>query len=687
MEQELGIVKWIWLIPLLPFLAAGLTALMRKEQRQPAQALVIGAMSISFLLSCCMLAKVLTHSHGEETFRKVVNFVWFTSGAATHLELGFVLDSLSALMLIVVSLVGLVIFIFSIGYMDEDENAARFFTFLSLFAGSMLGLVIANSLLLLFMFWELVGLSSYILIGFWYFKPSAAAAAKKAFIVTRVGDIGFFFGLLMLFYATGTSILFNQVASGAIQTAGLHRIEAVGILHESFFGLQLAIPFAVLLALMIFCGAAGKSGQFPLHVWLPDAMEGPTPVSALIHAATMVAAGVFLVARMYPVFELHGGDALKVVAIIGAFTALMAAVIGCAQFDIKRILAYSTVSQLGYMMMALGVGGYVAGMFHLFTHAFFKALLFLGAGSIIHACHHEQDIRNMGGLLKKMPVTAWSYLIGTGALCGIFPLAGFWSKDDILLDAFYSANVPYNIPFFFGTAAAILTAFYMTRQCIYVFFGEMRGSHLHPHESRAVMTIPLCLLAGASVLVGVLYGWPSIGGAKIHHFLAPERSAPPFQWRFAAVMMLPALVGILAGYLVYWRSRSRLKGLEPMEKLLGASGFAPIYRAIQNKFYFDEIYDATVVAFNGWLARAADIVDRIVIDGLIWILGVAVRALSILSQWMDDSGINRGFDEACEGIRDASASNRAIIQTGALQRYLKFLAAGVAVLFLILVLL
>lgn len=292
----------------------------------------------------------------------------------------------------------------------------------------------------------------------------------------------------------------------------------------------------------------------------------------------------------------------------------------------------------------------------------------------------------MGGLLKKMPVTAWTYLIGAGALCGIFPLAGFWSKDDILLDAFYWTDNNYNIPFLFGTAAAILTAFYMTRQCIYVFFGEARSPAAAGHESPAVMTVPLCILAGASVLVGVLFGWPSAGGARIHHFLAPERHASAFQWRFAVVMMLPAVIGIFAAYLVYWKSRSRLKGLEPMEKLLGARGFAPLYRAIQNKFYFDEIYDATVVALDRRLARAADLLDRVVIDGIIWILGTAVRALSVLSQWLDDSGINQGFDEACSGIRDASASNRTIVQTGVLQRYLKFLAAGVVILFLILVL-
>ncbi len=678
MEQDLGIINYIWLIPLLPFIAAGLTALMKRDMVRQSQMFVIGAMAISCVLSFMMLFKVIEGSHGDEPFRKVLSFDWFISGT-TPVQLGFVLDGLSALMLIVVSFVGLLIFIFSVGYMREDENATRFFTFLSLFAGSMLGLVIANSLLLFFIFWELVGLSSYILIGFWYFKPSAAAAAKKAFVVTRIGDVGFFVGLLLLFFATGTSVFYNTVGSGALQTASLGKIQALGAVSGKIFGWELVVPVALLLALLIFCGAVGKSGQFPLHVWLPDAMEGPTPVSALIHAATMVAAGVFLVARMYPVFLLHSG-ALQTVAIVGSFTALMAALIGCAQFDIKRILAYSTVSQLGFMMTALGAGSYAAGMFHLFTHAFFKALLFLGAGSIIHAMHHEQDIRNMGGLLKKMPVTSATYLIGAAALAGIFPLAGFWSKDEILLVTLHAGhNVWQNIPFLFLAAASVLTAFYMTRQCIYVFFGEPRRD-AHAHESPAVMTLPLCVLALGAVVLGPWFGydWSKSGHTPMHHFLAPGTEAHAFSMNVALFAQGASLFGIIAGVLIYWGRRSRLQREEPLEKLGG------IYKALYGKFYFDELYNKTIVAFNAWMARAVDLLDRVVINGLVELVAGIVWLLSQLSQLLDDLGINEGFDKACSEVREGSAANASVVQTGVLQHYLKILAVGVVLLYSIL---
>src|SRR5438093_5335924 len=372
-------------------------------------------------------------------------------------------------MALMISLVGLCIFVFSIGYMAGDKNFVRFFAYLSFFSGAMLGVVIANSLLLLFVCWELVGLASYLLIGFWIEKPSAAAAAKKAFITTRIGDMGFFLGILWLYGRSGT-LLFYDGGRGCLENTGLIALGAS----------------ATFIALLIFCGAIGKSGQFPLHVWLPDAMEGPTPVSALIHAATMVAAGVFLVARVYPLFSFGAINgvtpSLTVVVSIGVITALMASLIALGQFDIKRILAYSTVSQLGLMMVSLGVGGVAAGMMHLIAHGFFKALLFLGAGSVIHGCHQEHDIRKMGGLRGLMPVTFLTYAVGMMPLSGIpFFFSVGWTKEEILhATSHWPAS---HVPHYLMLAGVVLTALYMTRQMIYIFFGNRRTASEHAHES------------------------------------------------------------------------------------------------------------------------------------------------------------------------------------------------------------
>src|SRR3989454_2260292 len=446
----------LWLIPAVPFAASLIILSLSNARRKSAAALALFGQALALALSILAFVPTLQ----LPGFRSVQNFTWFTFGEQA-LRLGFVLDPLAAAMLVMIALVGLCIFVFSIGYMAEDKNFTRFFAYLSFFSGAMLGLVIANSLLLLFIFWELVGLASYLLIGFWIEKPTAAAAAKKAFITTRIGDMGFFLGMLWLYGRSGT-LLFYDGGSGCLESAGLAMLSAS----------------ATFIALLIFCGAVGKSGQFPLHVWLPDAMEGPTPVSALIHAATMVAAGVFLVARVYPIFSVGAVNgvtpSLTVVVWIGVVTGLMAALIAVAQFDIKRILAYFTVSQLGLMMVSLGVGGVAAGIMHLLAHGFFKALLFLGAGSVIHGCHHEQDIRKMGGLRRFMPVTFMTYAVGMMALSGV-PLffSGFWSKDEILHAAWLWA--PSKKPFILAAVGAFLTAFYMTRQMVYVFGGSYRG--------------------------------------------------------------------------------------------------------------------------------------------------------------------------------------------------------------------
>ena len=502
MVSNAWIVRFLWLIPVLPILAAGIGALLKQSQRRLAAAIAIASISASFVLAVVAFGHLLPQPQ-----RLFFNFPWMQFGSE-WLKLGWMLDPLAAAMLVMVTFVGLLIFIYSAAYMHHDENFTRFFCFLSLFAGAMLGLLIANSLLLLFMCWEVVGLTSYLLIGFWYERRAAAAAAKKAFITTRIGDLGLLLGMVWLYGQTGT-LLFYDHGAGCMEQGAL-----------SHLGAQVATG----IALLIFCGAVGKSGQLPLHVWLPDAMEGPTPVSALIHAATMVAAGVYLVARVFPLMSVTA-TALEVVTWVGALTAIFAALVAVAQDDIKRILAYSTISQLGYMMMGIGVGGVAVGIFHLIAHAFFKALLFLGAGSVIHGLMGEQDIREMGSVRKWMPVTFATYAVGTLALCG-FPLffSGFWSKDAIL-HAAYGWNVS-RVPFYLGAIGALLTAFYMTRQVCYVFFGRRRrGPVPDPvvpaetaasdpyeaaHESPAAMTTPLVLLAGLAVLLGFIGtpAWP-----------------------------------------------------------------------------------------------------------------------------------------------------------------------------------
>src|SRR5215831_1596216 len=470
----------VWLVPATPIIIALLILGIGKTARMTSAILAVIGQLAALTMSIFAFVPTL-HTHG---FRAVENFTWFTFGDQS-LRIGFVLDPLAAAMMLMITLVGLCIFVFSIGYMHEDKNFSRFFAYLSFFSGAMLGVVVANSLLLLFISWELVGLASYLLIGFWIERPSAAAAAKKAFITTRIGDMGFFVGILWLYHQSGT-LLFYDAGRGCLENAAL---AAIG-------------SSVTLVALLIFCGAVGKSGQFPLHVWLPDAMEGPTPVSALIHAATMVAAGVFLVARVYPLFSLGAingvTSSLTVVVWIGVTTALMAALIAIAQTDIKRILAYSTVSQLGLMMVSLGVGGVAAGIMHLLAHGFFKALLFLGAGSVIHGCHGEQDILKTGGLRRLMPVTFSTYAIGMMALSGV-PLvfSGAWTKEEILhVTAHWPAS---RLPYYLLLVGVILTALYMTRQMIYVFFGDRRAASQPAHESPSVMTVPLIVLASCAI--------------------------------------------------------------------------------------------------------------------------------------------------------------------------------------------
>ncbi|HKQ37349.1 MAG TPA: NADH-quinone oxidoreductase subunit L [Verrucomicrobiae bacterium] len=647
----------LWLIAALPLAAAAVLAITRRGHRQLAVTLSIGTMALAFVLSLFAFAATLG-AHGDRITR---NLDWINLGATT-VKLGWVLDPLSAVMLVMVTFVGALIFIYSAGYMSHDQNFTRFFCFLSLFAAAMLGLVMSNSLLGMFMCWEVVGLASYLLIGFWFHKPSAAAAAKKAFIVTRIGDLGFFIGMVWLYAETG-SLLFYDGGNGCLEASALSKLVA-----QSTFG---GMALSTAISLLIFCGAIGKSGQVPLHVWLPDAMEGPTPVSALIHAATMVAAGVFLVARTYPLMDADPTNvagystALTIVTWVGAITAVFAALVAIAQDDIKRILAYSTVSQLGYMMVGIGVGGYAVGMFHLITHAFFKALLFLGAGSVIHGMHEHQDIREMGGLRRYMPLTFATYAIGMMALAGV-PLlfSGFWSKDEILFSA--SIWKVSREPFYLALFGALCTAFYMTRQVVYVFFGNPRlPSQKEAHESPKVMVLPLIVLAAFTILLSLVGTpfWPFF-----HEYLTGHRGE--MGSGVITVMLISTVVVTLGLGLGWWiYARRPLTSTDPLE--------SDIYYVLKNKFFVDELYDLSVVRFNGWSARGLRWLDDFVWQGAVMAVSYIVLGLAWINRLIDEFVVNLGFDTGCGGLR-LGARALAFWQNGQVQRYLRFIGFAAA---------
>jgi len=669
------IAQILWLIPAVPMMASGVIALLKQPRRKSAATLAIGSLAFSLVLALAAFGHVLSGWMSGHAVREAVNFTWIQVGNST-VDLGWVLDPLSAVMLMMVTFVGLLIFIYSVGYMAHDENFTRFFCFLSLFAGAMLGVVIANSLLLLFMCWELVGLTSYLLIGFWYQKPSAAAAAKKAFLTTRIGDIFFLLGIVWLFAQTGTLLFYNN-------GAGSMEPMALGGLLAAPAGWGLSAASAI--ALLIFAGAAGKSGQLPLHVWLPDAMEGPTPVSALIHAATMVAAGVYLVARVFPLMQAGaptGGTttALTVVTWVGASTAVFAALIAVAQNDIKRILAYSTISQLGYMMAGLGLGGVAVGMFHLITHAFFKALLFMGAGSLIHGCHEEQDIRKMGGLRNEMRVTFATYGIGMLALSGFPLLSGFWSKDGILEAASHWSVA--KAPFYMLVFGALLTAFYMTRQVSYVFFGKWRG-HGHAHESPRVMTVPLAILAFFAIALGAIGtpAWP-----WFRSFLTDKPAV--FEWAgfnepgliaLMATSTLVVFVGLGLGWFLYGNRSPKPEEADVLEKAM-----PPIWRALRDRLYVDELYGVTVIAFYWWWARVADWLDRRVWGGIVAAVTGFFGLWAKLNRFLDTNWVDGTFDKGCEEL-SVGGGLVARVQSGRVQTYLRLLALAVVVLAAILI--
>jgi len=687
----------------------------------------IAGISISAVLSLLVFAGSVSGGQhlAEEPF--VSTFRWLPMGTG-HLEFGVLIDPLSAATVAMVGVICTMIFIYSSSYMEgeftsyvdprsgEVDHAlgraryARFFAYVSLFATGMLGFVLASNLLQALVFWEIMGLCSFLLIGFWFAKPSAASAAKKAFLTTRIGDVFFFSGIMLLWATLGTVDFMTADGGGMLSGDSIARLAGLGTVPGT------ALPWATLLPLLIFGGAVGKSAQFPLHVWLPDAMEGPTPVSAMIHAATMVSAGVFLVARMYPVLasgtpshpgEISGG--MFLVAGIGALTAFLAATIAVAQFDIKRVLAYSTISQLGYMIMALGIGAYVAAVFHLLTHAFFKALLFLGSGSVIHGVEHglhhahghgpghdddhgghpatdPQDMRNMGGLAGRMPITFVTFLAGTLALTGIPIFAGFWSKDEILAEAFYK-GVGHEIAIAFvvwalGTAAALLTAFYMARQVFMVFAGPPASDGAaHAPESSRAMTYPLAFLALFAVFLGLI-GVPEdlpvlgalLGGNPFHRFMGALPTGAHFETHAfnavpAAISVAAAASGWFLGWLLYGRDPQAARQRDPLRAFGGA------WSLLNRKYYIDELYDATVIRASVGIAHLSAMIDSRLVDGAVNGAAWAGELASRINGWIDKTLVD-GTINLIAYVNTEMSRLLSFVQSGRVQQYLIYMFVG-----------
>ncbi len=621
-------IQYAWLIPTLPALAYAVIILFTSRSKVLSGMISILTMAGCFALSVGILLELLAKAPAERVVS--VSWAWLEIPPWVA-HAGVLIDPLSVNMLLVVTFISLLVQIYSWGYMHDEVRFSSYYSYLSLFTSSMLLLVVSNNFLQIFVGWELVGLCSYLLIGFWFFKPEAADACKKAFVVNRVGDMGFLMGVITI--------------GMVFQTFDFAQVE--GLVTQGLANGTYQSGFIAGIALLLFCGAVGKSAQFPLHVWLPDAMEGPTPVSALIHAATMVAAGVYMVARTYLLFSADPVS-MTVVAYVGGFTALFAASIAIAQDDIKRILAYSTLSQLGYMIMSLGVGGYTSGMFHLTTHACFKALLFLGAGSVIHGVHN-QDIWKMGGLRKKMGITAATFAIATLAIAGIFPLAGFWSKDAIL-DAVYTSHIPGHMVLYFSSVfTAFLTAFYMFRLFFVVFTGEPRDHHAydHAHESPLTMTVPLMILAFLSITVGWL-NYPGFDGYSkfVYH---GEYHEELFNWSMAWASLAVALAGIgLSACFYYWKVFSAEKA---------AQTYRPLYLLLKNKYYVDEFY--------GWLVKN-------LLFGLAKIL-----------TWFDDNVVDDGMVDGSGWITRKMGGLFSLTQTGYVQNYALVIFGSVALIYLL----
>ena len=647
-----------WLVPVFPFLAFLIIILFTQHNNKLSHSLSIGSIVLSWLVGWGVVFSAIATPHlGEHPIHFSVP--WFPTGT-TYFEIGYSIDPLMAITLFMVPFVCLMIFIYSIGYMGYgtdkvDPRYARFFAYIALFATGMLGLVISENLLTLFMSWEIMGLCSYLLIGFWFEKNyqdpnqiTPRQAGLKAFLVTKVGDLFLMLGLIYLFVEAG-SLSYADTLFNHEFLAELAHTPALPI----FGGWSAASAIAALM----FGGAVGKSAQFPLHVWLPDAMEGPTPVSALIHAATMVSAGVFLVARIFPLLNVvveleHHNPTMGLIAFIGAFTAIFSSLIALTQNDIKGVLAFSTISQLGYMIAALGIGAYVAATFHLITHAFFKALLFMGSGSVIIGSHHEQNMMELGGLKEKMPRTFWTFVAGGFALSG-FPIitAGFWSKDEILAHAwheFMNEGVM-SWPFFVWlllTIAAFLTAFYTARQISLTFLGKPRSHHAeHAHETPNTMTIPLIILAFFAVTLGFV-GIPEEiighGNNWFHNFVGHEYPATPLSLPVMLLSSGLAVGGLGIGWLVYGRKPLLHGEMDPLERGMNKIRLGWLYEAMRNKFYFDELYQATFIKGS---VKLADIFYNFdyhwVIDPFINLVARISRGFSDLMNQFDEKVIDR----------------------------------------------
>ncbi|NOZ71677.1 MAG: NADH-quinone oxidoreductase subunit L [Chloroflexi bacterium] len=706
-----------WLIPLPPLLAFFAIILFTNRNKRLSSNVAIGAVAVSWLLAWVVAIAFFSNaSWVEHPFDLKVG--WIPTGTTTF-SMGVAVDAVTAGMLFMVGFVLTMIFIYSSGYMTFpghldpslntdglDPRYSRFFAYISLFATGMLGLVVANNLLMLFIFWEIMGLCSYLLIGFWYEKKypdpkqiTPKEAGLKAFLTTRVGDVLLMMGMIFLYIHAG-DLNFQVIFSGET----LHHI-AEATVNLPLFG---ETSWAVLISVLIFFGAIGKSAQFPLHVWLPDAMEGPTPVSALIHAATMVSAGVYLIVRMSPLFVAAGhgqNGAMTFVAFIGAFTALFAATIAVAQNDIKRVLAYSTISQLGYMFAALGIGAWVAAIFHLLIHAFFKGLLFLASGSVIHGVEHghhhahehgegeegyfdAQNMLNMGGLLKRMPRTGWTFILGGAALSG-FPIitAGFWSKDEILSDAWANGHAAV---FWTLALAALLTAFYTFRQIFLTFTGKPRTpAAAHAPESVPSMTVPLMLLAVFAVVggwVGIPEHFPVLGGLLNNplgsllggqaEFYGLHYEVLPFHLFPVLVSMTVSLGGIFLAWLVYGRRPLVAGQPDPLRNWLG-----PVYTVLENKYYFDELYYATFVRFAGWFADLCySFDDRWFIDPIVDGVGRIGKWLSTALRRFIDEPVIDGAVNGAGLVTQAAGSVVRLLQTGQAQNYLLVLLLTILVL-------
>jgi len=689
----------LWLIPLFPLVTAALMLLIGRSLPRPVVSFFcVGSVFLSFVHAAGAVLQLLAVAPENRVYQQIL-FEWITPGAMPGpgglvnfvADWGYLLDPLSCVMVLVVTGVGFLIHVYSIGYMGHEGGYYRFFGYMNLFMFSMLTLVLANNLVFLFVGWEGVGLCSYLLIGFYFLKKSAADAGKKAFIVNRIGDTGFLLGIFLIATTFGTVRFTSQMLSDPVAYAGI--LETLRAMVDQG-RLAYGAPILTGIALLLFVGATGKSAQLPLYVWLPDAMEGPTPVSALIHAATMVTAGVYMVARMSAIYQL-APVAMDVVAIVGATTAIFAASMAVAQNDIKKVLAYSTISQLGYMFLALGVGAFSAGIFHLMTHAFFKALLLLGAGSVIHALSGEQDLRKMGGLWNAIPATSRPFLIATLAIAGVPPLAGFFSKDEILGQAFNRHNEAllvdrYLFLWAIGLITAGITAFYMFRLLFLAFFGRSRVAtelEEHIHESPKSMTVPLMILAFLSICGG-WFALPVLWGEKntFETFLEPVLSGVKIETGavelghhtlFKEYLLMMASVGIAA--LGIWLAY-RLYLQYPKLHAKIAAAWPRLYNLLLNKYYVDEIYDALFVNRVKDLSTAFGVVDAKLIDGVgVDGAGWLARVISRISMWWDKWVID-GLVNLAGKITNGLSVPVRMFQTGVFSSYAVLILLGLAIL-------